>query len=169
MSASTINFYLGAATVIPVFFLTLTLQGKQFDAVENLLRKLSQSTERGLKQMETSEKWLKIATKITFFQLSWILIRGLTILVLSVSLLGEVLALLALSNGSDDSATHNLVLIAVVGLTVGIGILLYIRVEILWGANLFGMLRALARFIIRLEKAAKKAQQNEQLELPWDT
>jgi hypothetical protein len=169
MSANVMNFYLVSATIIPVFFLALTLQGKQFDAVEELLRKLTHWSERGLQEIQPEKGWIWIIVKLAFFQVSWMVIRGVTTLVLAFSVLGEILAILALSQGSADPVTHNLVLVAVIGLASGVGVLLYVRLEILWGANTISMMRGLIRYLIQLDRATKAKRQSEQLELPWES
>lgn len=142
------NFYIVSATVIPVFFLALTLQGKQFDAVETMLQKLNDRGEKHLDRVfiERDDKRFAIAPgpflRFALIQLIWTAIWVVTILVLLFSVLGEVFALLALDRGRAASSTQEIVLIAVLGLTIGVGLLLYIRVQILWGANMVSMFRA---------------------------
>jgi len=146
------DFYIVSATVIPVFFLALTLQGKQFDDAEQLMRKLNHSVKKHLDQIEQdiaegsgSLASLKALLPALASTAIWIVATGLLVF----SILGEVFAILPLYQGKADPGTRPLVLIAVLGLTIGVGLLLYIRLRIIWGTTIFIFLRSDIR-IVRL-------------------
>ncbi|MGO9296208.1 MAG: hypothetical protein ACLP52_20425 [Streptosporangiaceae bacterium] len=51
------DFYLVSASIIPVFFLAVTLQGKIFSSTEQLMRKLLRSAQEGVKRIkQTAEE-----------------------------------------------------------------------------------------------------------------
>jgi hypothetical protein len=138
------NFYLVSATVIPVFFLAVTLQGRIFSSAENLMRRLLRSAQERLERFEQTvgapdrqplnvrREIVAQSWRLLLFQLIWMI----SIVVLAVSVIGETLAVLALDQGRASALVHTLVLAAVFGLTIGTGILLYVRLQMLWSRNM---------------------------------
>lgn len=88
------DFYVTCATVIPVLFLALVVQGGTYEAMLNTALHAARTLPRRNRDYAVAEIFPTVAY-LTF-------IAGLG---------GEALALLALYRGSDDRATRNIVLI----------------------------------------------------------
>jgi hypothetical protein len=160
------NFYIVSASVIPVFFLALTLQGRQFDDAEHSMRKLTQSIKEHLDQCEKAivEKkgiWQPYF-KLVKASVAFILISGIASVILVISVLGEVFAILVLYQGKGDEGDQTIVLVAVLSLTIGVGLLLYIRLQMLQGENTLMFIRWTIRFVkLMIMLAIRPARQSE--------
>lgn len=160
------DFYIVSATIIPVFFLALTLQGKQFDDAEHLMRKLNQSIKEHLDQIGFSKPNWRAFSKFALSLITLTVIRIVTLALVVFSVLGEVFAILPLYQGKADPGTRGLVLIAVLGLTIGVGLLLFVRLEILYGTTVFIMgrryIRLIQEYIRLMRQTAPVAQPTDE-------
>lgn len=144
------DFYVVSATVIPVFFLALTLQGKQFEEAEKLMQTLTSSFKKLLDQVEkdiAAKSYSRDFWKIISSGFAVSVIYLITLALLLISVLGEALAVWALYNEKANSETRVIVLTAILSLTCSIGLLLFFRLQILW--NKFMTIFALG-FYVRL-------------------
>ena len=141
------DFYVVSATIIPVFLLALTLQGKQFDDTEHLMRKLNHSIKEYLDQIDFSQLNWRVLWKLLLSLLAITIIRSVAAALLLTSVLGEVFAILALQQGKADPGSQGVVLLAVLSLTIGVGLLLFVRLEIISGTTMVIMVRRYIRLI----------------------
>jgi hypothetical protein len=146
------DFYVTSATVIPVFFLALTLQSTQFEATEQLMQKLNNSIKGYLDQNKTAQDIIKqgysgLILKFVLPGLAFSVIWAFVSALLVLSVLGEVFAILALYQGKANAGTQPVVLISVLSLAILVGLLFYGRLQRLWGANMVILVRSMVRAV----------------------
>jgi hypothetical protein len=145
-----LDFYAMAATVIPVFFLALTLQGRLFDETERLMKKHSEAAQAAVDRLDHAVHWesdtrtrqakedkrkvrSEVRTMIRPILQPFLfsnLIALVVIVVVSMSLAAEVMAVVALAESHAGPDVQNFVEGALVTLTCGIGLVLYARINI---------------------------------------
>jgi hypothetical protein len=118
-----VNFYVVAATVIPIFYLTLTLQGPFFEDLQGLARTAGNATQKWLGKLsedETRERGLRYRLRVLRVAYTWVTIGtglfffGLLIVLASVA--SEGISLWSLLNETDSNAARQFVLWSMIAL-----------------------------------------------------
>ena len=120
------NFYIVSATVIPLFYITLTLQGPMFEDLQHVARRAGTSMDKAIKRFDTDieypSKWRRFAYGLhTWIMIvSWATIATVTFifagLIILAGIAGEIISLLALYHESDTPITRSFVLWSMIGL-----------------------------------------------------
>jgi hypothetical protein len=127
------TFYLVAGTIIPVYFLALTLQGTFYDKIqayyEAQAKRSLEAWQKAFGNHETANRELKkkyLRARPHAFIIGLAFIIATLVIILSAA--GEALALLALYNGYAYQYANVTIWSAILALTIGTGLLILTRV-----------------------------------------
>lgn len=156
------NFYLTAATVIPLFYITLFLQGNiiqtitkmMLDAYRSAYRsRFEESRYRGRRMSRQMDKALKNAQLRPWILLPVIFGFTLNVLLLAIfaGIISEALSLWALFYQSDSFVTREIVLWSMIGL---LALLLVKPTITIMGAPLKAAASVREPFTVKIEEAS---------------